>query len=223
MLYTVILVRCTFIIMFFNNLNRACVRGTISLPTIRGLSSTLSNRATFGAGCYWGTEKFMRHDFNKKFAGVVSNGKVGFMGPPGAMENPTYHEVCRGSTQQVEVYDFSFNGDEEVYRELVRWFYSFHDPTIWNQQGNDVGTQYASVIFVHDHIQGEIAAKETAELQKYMDNSHTSLYQAGQITTLIAPATIFYPAEEDHQDYLTKNEGGYCNHRFRFKEWPVVI
>lgn len=164
----------------------------------------------------------MKIDFNKKFPGVVTSGAVGFMGPPDAQQSPTYHQVCTGMTKQVEVFDFTFNGDADTYKELVHWFYSFHDPTTLNQQGNDVGTQYASVIYTYDDLQGEIATRETAELQQYIDSSSVRLYQGNKITTLITPATVFYPASEDHQDYLSKNVGGYCNHRYRFRSWPVT-
>jgi methionine-S-sulfoxide reductase len=91
-------------------------------------------RACFGAGCYWGTQKFF-----EKFIKTVNNAKlvsgaVGFMGPEGAKANPTYREVCSGTTGHVEVYDLEFEGDAEVYEQLVRYFFQFHDPTTSNRQ-----------------------------------------------------------------------------------------
>ncbi len=107
-------------------------------------------RACFGAGCFWGTEKFFA-DFGKTFpnSGVIINGKVGYMGPKHARENPDYDSVCTGKTGHVEVYNFEFMGNTDTYRNLVKHFFMFHDPTTANRQGNDVGTQYASVIFCY--------------------------------------------------------------------------
>lgn len=198
------------------------------------LSSTFTNRATFGAGCYWGTEKFLKVDFNKRFPGVVANGQVGFMGPPDATKNPSYLDVCTGFTKQVEVYDFIFNGDESTYEKLLQFFFSFHDPTTLNRQGGDTGTQYASLVYVHDEVQRAIAERVKAELQWFLDSSASisttdvhgstkrSMYEGVVVTTAILPATTFYPAEEDHQEYLAKNPGGYCNHFMRYNSWPAA-
>lgn len=110
-------------------------------------------------GCYWGTEKYFKIDFGKKNfpgSGAVVKGRVGFMGPVDAKKAPTYKEVCTGTTKQVEVYDFDFvtDGDaEKTYENLVKHFFMFHDPTLANRQENDVGTQYASIIYVYDEKQ----------------------------------------------------------------------
>jgi len=88
-------------------------------------------RATFGAGCYWGTEKYFRHDFGKKNTalGEILDGNVGFMGPADAPENPNYKEVCSGYTGHVEVYEFGYSGGPVFFEALVRFFFQFHDPT----------------------------------------------------------------------------------------------
>eukprot|EP01035_Chromulina_nebulosa_P017171 gene17171-22687_t len=181
---------------------------------------SISNKACFGAGCYWGTEKFFKIDFGNKIApGSIKHGAVGFMGPETAKKNPTYREVCSGTTQHVEVYDLEFNGDETTYENLVKHFFTFHDPTTKNRQGNDAGTQYASAIFYYDNKQKEIATRVKSELQSLV-NSGKIRYQGKTVETDIIPATIFYPAHDEHQAYLDKNPGGYCNHAYRFKEWP---
>ena len=141
------------------------------------------------------------------------------MGPKDAMKDPTYFDVCLGITKQVEVYQFEFNGDEETYNLLVKHFYSFHDPTTLNQQGNDSGSQYASMIYVFDEKQLQLAKKITLELQNVLDRN--DFYESKEIVTEITPSTVFYPGPTDHQDYLNVNPDGYCNHYYRFKEWPV--
>lgn len=83
----------------------------------------------------------------------MQSGAVGFMGPTTSKANPSYREVCSGSTGHVEVYDVEFDGKEDTYEQLVRHFFSFHDPTTLNAQGNDRGTQYASVLYCYDDIQ----------------------------------------------------------------------
>ena len=106
----------------------------------------ISNKATLGAGCYWGTEKFLMKDFNDKFPGTISNGKVGFMG--GAKKYPTYREVCGGRSGRVEVYDMEYDGQESTFENILKFFFSFHDPTTVDQQGNDRGSQYVSMLHV---------------------------------------------------------------------------
>ena len=130
------------------------------------MSSNISEKATFGAGCYWGTEKYFKEDFGKKkFPTSAIEGKVGFMGLTGKEKpDPSYRDVCSGTTGHVEVYDFTFKGDATTYEELCKHFFSFHDPTTLNRQGNDVGTQYGSVIFYHDDAQKDIAEKVLAIL-----------------------------------------------------------
>lgn len=142
------------------------------------------------------------------------------MGPTGAKAFPTYKEVCTGTTQQVEVYDLAFDGDDKTYEALVKHFFMFHDPTTTDRQGNDMGTQYASTIFVYDAKQREIAQKVKTELQGYVSAGKVPQYVGKSVVTSIQDATVFYPAHEEHQEYLDKNSGGYCNHFYRIREWP---
>ena len=108
---------------------------------------------------------------------VLQSGAVGFMGPTTSKENPSYREVCSGSTGHVEVYDCVFDGNEETYEQLVRHFFMFHDPTTLNRQGNDQGTQYASVLYCYDQKQTEIANKVKSELQDLVSKGKIRNYK----------------------------------------------
>lgn len=178
--------------------------------------------AVFGAGCYWGTEKYFKKDFAKVFnKGAIVSGKVGFMGPSTAKANPSYPEVCSGSTGHVEVYNCKYTGGLETYEALTRFFFQFHDPTTLNSQGNDTGTQYASVIYAYNEDQFSTANKVIQDLQKALDgNKLHGAYQNKKVMTDVRMATTFYEAHAEHQEYLENNPGGYCNHRIRFKQWP---
>jgi peptide-methionine (S)-S-oxide reductase len=183
----------------------------------------ISNRACFGAGCYWGTEKYFRHDFAKKNKnGSISDCAVGFMGPASAPANPSYQDVCSGRTGHVEVFEFSFTGGAEYYEALVRFFFQFHDPTTQDRQGNDKGTQYASAIFCYDQTQFEIATRVKNELQAILHKHKLNCFNGPTVSTDIRMKSTFYPAHQEHQDYLAKNPNGYCNHRIRFTEWPAL-
>jgi len=159
--------------------------------------------ATFGAGCFWGTEKF----FRKQFGHALTEALVGYEGGKG--ENPTYKQVCEGSTNHAEVCQLQYDKSKVKYADLVEYFYRFHDPTTLNQQGNDRGTQYRSVIFYHTPEQQQIAQQVTQQVQ----SAH---YSGKTITTLIVPAGKFWTAEDYHQKYLELNPSGYCNHRLRW-------
>lgn len=117
--------------------------------------------------------------------------------------------MCRGDTNHVEVVDCTYDPSEVKFSELVRHFYRFHDPTTPNRQGNDRGSQYRSVIFYHSDEQKSTAEEVTKQI------ADEKRFNA-PIVTAIEPASTFYAAHEDHQDYLTKNPGGYCNHRLRW-------
>jgi peptide-methionine (S)-S-oxide reductase len=145
------------------------------------------------------------------------------MGPADAKANPSYKEVCSGATGHVEVYDLEFSGGEEMFEKLVKFFFQFHDPTTFNKQGNDSGTQYASVIYCYDAKQMDIASRVKDELQQLLNDGKISenVFSGKRVTTSIRKANKFYPAHEEHQEYLTKNPNGYCNHRIRIKEWPT--
>ena len=152
--------------------------------------------------------------------GCVKQGKVGFMSPdPNAVKNPTYRDVCTGRTSHVEVYDLEYDGNEDSYRSLCKFFFMFHDPTTLNRQGNDRGTQYASAIFYYDDKQKAIAQEVLDQVQKFVSEGKV-IYQEKKVNTALHPVTSFYAAQDDHQEYLAKNPFGYCNHAFRFKEWP---
>ena len=148
------------------------------------------------------------------------------MGPLTAKENPTYKDVCSGSTGHVEVYDFEFtstSGDSNAtYESLVKFFFQFHDPTIFNAQEQDTGPQYASVIYAYTPEQADIAKKVIKEVQTFLDKGLIPTYRGTQVTTDVRQATIFYPAHEEHQEYLDKDPSGYCNHRYRIKTWPTL-
>jgi peptide-methionine (S)-S-oxide reductase len=186
--------------------------------------ATISSTLALGAGCYWGTEKFIVKNFQKKFANSIKDAQVGFMNPnSNAMKNPSYRQVCSGKTGHVEVLNVVLNDPTpELTEELIRFFFSFHDPTTRNSQGNDRGSQYASIIFCTDQQQTEIAKKVKAELQELIEQRKIKAFAKNTVTTGIVEYTDFYKALKEHQEYLSKHPLGYCNHRIRFKKWPEV-
>lgn len=153
--------------------------------------------ATFGMGCFWGAEK--------KFwqtPGVIST-MVGYAA--GYTPNPTYREVCSGKTGHNEVVRVVFDPAKVAYEQLLKVFWENHDPTQGMRQGNDVGTQYRSGIYVYGEAQRRAAeASRDAYQRRLLDAAF------GEITTEIVPAPAFYYAEDYHQQYLHKNPGGYC-------------
>ena len=153
--------------------------------------------AVFGMGCFWGAErKFWEAD------GVYTTA-VGYAG--GYTPNPIYEEVCSGSTGHTEAVLVVWDPQKTSYDEMLRIFWENHDPTQGMRQGNDVGTQYRSAIYLTDPSQADAAEKS---LRVYNDK----LAQAGypQITTEIKSDQPFYYAEDYHQQYLAKNPNGYC-------------
>jgi peptide-methionine (S)-S-oxide reductase len=152
--------------------------------------------ATFGAGCFWGVETAFR-----ALNGVV-DAAVGYAG--GHTENPTYEEVCSKSTGHAEVVQVHFDPTRTSYEELLKVFWTNHDPTQLNRQGPDIGTQYRSVIFYHTPDQ-ETAARASKEV---LDKSGRF---PRPIVTLIESAPTFYRAEEYHQQYLAKHGRTHCS------------
>jgi peptide-methionine (S)-S-oxide reductase len=155
--------------------------------------SARSEKATFAAGCFWGVEV----DFCNT-PGVTAV-QVGYTG--GQAENPTYEDVCSGSTGHAEAVEVTFDPGEVSYAELVDGFWELHDATQVNRQGWDVGSQYRSAIFAHTPEQAEIAAESKARAQARFPRP---------IATEIVPAATFWPAEEYHQQYLVKNGRATC-------------
>jgi peptide-methionine (S)-S-oxide reductase len=156
-----------------------------------------SEEAVFGMGCFWGAER--------KFwetPGVITTA-VGYAG--GSTPNPTYREVCSGQTGHTEVVRVIFDPARVSYEDLLRVFWENHDPTQGMRQGNDVGTQYRSAIYLYGDAQRRAAE---ASLAAYQDTLRASGF--GPITTEIRDAPPFYYAEDYHQQYLHKNPGGYC-------------
>ncbi len=151
-------------------------------------------KATFGAGCFWGVEA----DF-REIPGVV-DAAVGYEG--GTLENPTYRDVCTDRTGHAEVVAVTFDPARVSYNTLLDHFWKLHNPTTKNRQGPDVGTQYRSVIFYHSPEQ-EIAAKASKQAaQAHFPNP---------IVTEIVPAQTFYRAEDYHQQYLAKRGLRHCH------------
>jgi len=159
--------------------------------------------ATLGSGCFWCTEAFFLRV--KGIESVVS----GYSG--GKVKNPTYREVCSGLTGHAEVIQVKFDPALISYSEVLEIFWNTHDPTTLNKQGADEGTQYRSVVFYHSDSQ-----KQTAEdYKKQLDKS--GVYK-NPIVTEISPFTVFYPAEDYHQNYYALNPNqGYCQYVIRPK------
>lgn len=147
------------------------------------------DKATFGAGCFWGIEAAFR-----KIEGVAST-TVGYAG--GSFKDPTYKDVCSGKTGHAEVVQVEYDPSKVSYEELLRVFWNIHDPTTLNRQGPDIGSQYRSAVFFHNPEQ-EAAA--TASKQKLQSSGR---YQKS-IVTEITPASEFYRAEDYHQQYFEK-------------------
>jgi len=156
-----------------------------------------SEKALFGLGCFWGAEK--------KFWSIpgVYVTAVGYTGGP--TPNPTYEEVCSGLTGHNEAVFVVFDPKQVSYEQLLKTFFERHDPTQGMRQGNDVGTQYRSGIYVYSDAQ-----REAAKRAKDMYDAALKARGLGAITTEILPAPEFYFAEAYHQQYLAKNPHGYC-------------
>lgn len=154
--------------------------------------------ALFGMGCFWGAER----KFWRLGAGVYITA-VGYAG--GTTRHPTYADVCTGRTGHAEVVRVVYDPALLPFDELLRTFWESHDPTQGMRQGNDVGTQYRSVIYAATEAQLRAARASRDLYQQAL--THAGF---GAITTEIAPAPTFYYAEADHQQYLAKNPDGYC-------------
>ncbi len=153
--------------------------------------------AMFGLGCFWGAEKLFW-----TIPGVYST-QVGYAG--GYTPNPTYREVCSGMTGHNEVVRIVFNPNDVAFETLLKIFWEGHDPTQGMRQGNDVGTQYRSGIYVYNDTQ-----RASAEASKLVYEKALGRKGYSGITTEIVEAPEFYYAEDYHQQYLAKNPGGYC-------------
>jgi peptide-methionine (S)-S-oxide reductase len=153
----------------------------------------MTEKATFGAGCFWGVEIEFRN-----VPGVVDTA-VGYEG--GTLPNPTYEDVCSHTTGHAEVVQVEFDPEEVSYDQLLDVFWDVHDPTQVNRQGPDVGSNYRSVIFFHSPEQQEQALESKARVQARFDRS---------IATEISPASEFWRAEEYHQQYLVKRGLATC-------------
>ena len=151
----------------------------------------MKEKATFGAGCFWGIEAAFR-----KVKGVIST-RVGYTG--GHFENPTYEDVCSHKTGHVEAVEIIYDPSIVSFKDLLDIFWNIHDPTTLNWQGWDVGTQYRSAIFYHNDEQKAEALASKEKMEK------SGIYKK-EIVTEIVPATIFYKAEEYHQQYNEKNK-----------------
>ncbi|MSP01040.1 MAG: peptide-methionine (S)-S-oxide reductase [Acetobacteraceae bacterium] len=152
--------------------------------------------ATLGGGCFWCLEAVF-----KELRGVtwVMSGYAA-----GQVVNPTYYAVCGGGTGHAEVVQVKFDPAELDYADLLRVFFTIHDPTTLNRQGNDVGTQYRSIILTHTPAQAATAAAVIKEI------SGAGIWGRKPVTE-VEPLTIFYPAEEEHHDYFANNPwSGYC-------------
>jgi peptide-methionine (S)-S-oxide reductase len=163
---------------------------SVQSPTTPGSTEV----ATLGGGCFWCVEAIYQD-----LQGVIKV-ESGYSG--GHVSNPTYKEVCTGLTGHAEVVQVTFDPSVVTYDDILRVFFTVHDPTTLNRQGNDVGTQYRSVIYYHSPEQKKIAEEVKAEAQEIWD---------GRIVTEISPLGKFYKAEEYHQNYYKDNPNQpYC-------------
>ena len=165
-------------------------------PAMTDTIITTIDTATVGGGCFWCTEaQFQILD------GVISV-QSGYSG--GTIKNPSYKEVCMGITGHAEVVQVAYDTTKLNYADILKAFFESHDPTQLNRQGNDVGTQYRSVIYFHSLEQKKVAEEIKAELD-------ASGVYSSKIVTEISPFSVFYKAEDYHQNYFNDNgEASYC-------------
>lgn len=170
----------------------------------------MSETAYFATGCFWGAERrFWQME-------GVTNTRVGYMG--GTSPNPTYKEVCSGSTGHAEVVKVEFDMNRITYQKLLIAFWQMHDPTTLNRQGNDIGTQYRSAIYYVNQNQREEALRS-----KEIYQSELSRLGFDEITTEVTAAPEFWDAEEYHQRYLEKNPNGYDCHATTGVPFPTGV
>ena len=152
--------------------------------------------ATLGGGCFWCMEAVFTE------LNGITKVESGYSG--GSVANPTYEQVCTGSTGHAEVIQITFDSQIVSYKEIVQIFFTMHDPTTLNRQGDDIGTQYRSVIFYHDNEQRLIA-------QKVIEKISAARIYDQPIVTQVEPFIAFYKAEDYHQEYFRKNpQQPYC-------------
>ncbi len=179
----------------FSSCAQAPKNKTAANKPLQTINKTMDT-ATFGAGCFWCVEAVFQ-DLKG-----VSSLESGFTG--GHIKNPSYREVCMGTTGHAEVCQIIYDPKIITYDELLAVFWQTHDPTQLNRQGNDEGTQYRSAIFYHDNQQKELAEKYKAEL-------NASGAWPKPVVTEISPATVFYKADDYHQNYFKQNgDAPYC-------------
>lgn len=175
---------------------RHCVNSTsmVFKEELNGSSSSITGKAIFAGGCFWGVEYYFQH------AKGVTATTVGYIG--GHTENPTYKEVCGHQTGHIEAMEVEFNPSETNFEELAKLFFEIHDPTQANGQGPDIGPQYLSVIFYMDDAQLKTSEKLIAVLKS----------KGYQVVTQLKKATRFWPAEDYHQQYYEhKGSEPYCH------------
>lgn len=188
----------TFVLILMNSMGcQPSVKSSLKNTNTQKMSKENLEKATFGGGCFWCVEAVF-----DMLAGVdsVTSGYAG-----GYVANPTYKQVCEGNTGHAEVVQVEFNPEIISYDELLEVFWTVHDPTQLNRQGNDVGPQYRSIILYENEEQKLKAQRSIKEYEA------SGLYD-GSFTTEVVPLEVFYPAEEYHQNYY-ENDGGqnpYC-------------
>ncbi|MBL7917733.1 MAG: peptide-methionine (S)-S-oxide reductase MsrA [Bacteroidia bacterium] len=183
----------------------ACAQNTTTEISMENKNETNTNKpnsnidtATLGAGCFWCVEAVFQ-----RLEGVLSI-ESGYSG--GFVKNPAYREVCNGTTGHAEVCRLTYDKTKISFDEILEVFWKTHDPTTLNRQGNDIGTQYRSVVFYHNDEQKALAEKYKEEINK------SGAYDK-PIITEISPLTNYYKAEEYHQNYYNQNgQEGYCQY-----------
>lgn len=161
------------------------------------MTTSTTAKATFGAGCFWGVEATFRQ------LDGVNEALSGYSG--GALDNPSYQDVCSGTTGHAEVVEVIYDPAIITYQELLDVFFANHNPCQLNRQGPDVGTQYRSAVFYHDSEQQQLAQTTIAKLQQ------SEAFAGRKIVTEVTAATTFFKAEEYHQNYLAKRGLSSCH------------
>lgn len=164
-----------------------------------------AKKAILAGGCFWGMQ-----DLFRKRPGVIKT-RVGYTG--GSTNNPRYEDITTGTTGHAESIEITYDDAQTDFRALLEFFFQMHDPTTKDRQGNDRGSQYRSAIFYTDEEQKRIAAKLIKEI-------NDAGFLPGPVVTEIVPALPFYPAEQEHQDYLERYPHGYTCHFVR-SHWAL--